>query len=103
MDFSVTDHALQCMMTVLDEWTQILQGEGCISRFPKAFDSVAQGRLLKKLYGYSIRGKVLRWVGMFLMDRIQRVVVNTAESAWSPVKVAFHRVVYLDLFYLLYL
>ena len=53
--------------------------------FQKAFDSVPHERLLKKLYGYSIRGKVLRWVRMFLMGKRQWVLVSIAKSVWSPV------------------
>ena len=60
------------LITVPDDWTQILEEEGCIDSifldFQKAFDEVPSEWLLEKHYGFSIRGKVLRWVRMFLMD-----------------------------------
>ena len=34
--------------------------------FCKAFDKVPHKRLLKKLYGYGIRGKIYNWVKEFL-------------------------------------
>ena len=44
--------------------------------FCKAFDKVPHKRLLKKLHGYGIRGKILNWIKEFLSAREQRVIVN---------------------------
>ena len=44
--------------------------------FRKAFDK----RLLKKLWGYGIRGKVHRWIKEFLSGRTQKVVINDKIS-----------------------
>ena len=52
--------------------------------FQKVFESVPHEYLLKKLYGYGIRGKVHEWVKMFLMDRRQKVTVSILKSDWSP-------------------
>ena len=44
--------------------------------FRNAFDTVAHERLLIKLKGYGVNGKVLSWVKAFLTDRRQKVLVN---------------------------
>ena len=54
-------------------------------RFCKAFDRVPHTRLLRKLHGYGIRGSLYSWIKEFLSDRVQRVVVNGAESSWQEV------------------
>ena len=53
--------------------------------FCKAFDKVPHKRLLKKLHGYGIRGKIYNWVKEFLSGREQRVIVNGAYSSWKDV------------------
>ena len=54
--------------------------------FSKAFDTVPHERLLKKLSHYSIDGPILLWISAFLRDQQQCVVVDGAQSGWSPVK-----------------
>ena len=53
--------------------------------FCKAFDKVPHQRLLKKLWGYGIRGNVHAWVKEFLTYRSQLVKINGASS--EPVNV----------------
>ena len=53
--------------------------------FCKAFDTVAHERLLIKLKGYGVNGKVLSWVKTFLTDRRQKVLVNQSQSDWATV------------------
>ena len=50
--------------------------------FAKAFDKVPHKRLLKKLSGYGIKGKVYNWIKEFLSNRKQRVVINGMQSEW---------------------
>ena len=52
--------------------------------FKAAFDKVPYKRLLKKLWGYGIRGCIFSWVENFLTNRKQRVVVNGEVSNWIP-------------------
>ena len=77
------------LLKVLDEWTkQIDQGlpiDVIYMDFAKAFDSVPHKRLLLKLSAYGIRGKLLDWIGSFLIGRKQRVTVNGVSSKWSQV------------------
>ena len=42
-------------------------------------------RLLRKLHGYGIRGKVYSWIKEFLSNRRQRVVVNGQCSDWKNI------------------
>ena len=49
--------------------------------FAKAFDTVPNRRLQKKLESYGVEGMVLRWIMAFLTDRKQIVKVNGSESA----------------------
>ena len=44
--------------------------------FAKASDTVPHERLKNKLYGYGVRGNVLKLIGSFLGDRTQYVSVN---------------------------
>jgi hypothetical protein len=53
--------------------------------FSKAFDKVSHTRLLLKLQQYGIGGQTLRWVGNFLSNRSQRVVVDGVGSCESTV------------------
>ena len=48
--------------------------------FSKAFDKVLHKRLLKKLWGYGIRGKVHSWIKEVLSERSQKVVINGKSS-----------------------
>ena len=53
--------------------------------FAKAFDSVPHQKLLCKLRGYGIHGKLLEWIKAFLVGRRQKVMIRGSKSAWSPV------------------
>ena len=53
--------------------------------FCKAFDKVPHKRLLTKLHGYGIRGKILNWIKEFLSAREHRVIVNGSQSSWKDV------------------
>ena len=53
--------------------------------FSKAFDKVPHGRLMKKVRMCGIEGKLADWIGNWLSDRRQRVVVDGKFSDWRPV------------------
>ena len=53
--------------------------------FSKAFDKLQNRRLMKKLRGYGIRGKVYKWIKEFLANRSQQVVVDGQSSSTKPV------------------
>lgn len=77
------------LIEVLDQWTEYLDHSENVDTvfldFKKAFDTVPHQRLLLKLKGYKIEGKVIDWIESFLKDRTQRVVVNGEQSEWSNV------------------
>jgi len=77
------------LLKVMDMWTDILDQGGAIDAayldFAKAFDTVPHQRLLRKLEGYGVTGKLLDWFGDFLLGRRQRVGVAGSFSGWSQV------------------
>eukprot|EP00745_Piridium_sociabile_P035972 TRINITY_DN63634_c0_g1_i2.p1 TRINITY_DN63634_c0_g1~~TRINITY_DN63634_c0_g1_i2.p1 ORF type:complete len:797 (-),score=144.14 TRINITY_DN63634_c0_g1_i2:185-2575(-) len=77
------------LVTMLKLWTDVIEKGGEIDTvyldFAKAFDTVPHVRLLRKLYGYGVRGQVLCWVEKFLADRKQRVTVNGSASEFGDV------------------
>ena len=68
------------LIEVIEEWTKELDSHNNIDAiyldFQKAFDTVPHKRLITKLHGYGIRGKLLSWIENFLTDRKQRVILN---------------------------
>ena len=77
------------LLITLELWTKILDrgvSLDCIYLdFKKAFDSVPHERLLSKLDAYGIGGPLKAWIKDFLLDKKQRVVVNSKLSSWSLV------------------
>ena len=53
--------------------------------FAKAFDTVPHKRLMAKLKGYGIKGKILAWINAFLSNRRQRVRQGEILSEWGEV------------------
>jgi hypothetical protein len=53
--------------------------------FAKAFDSVSHAKLLHKLSGYGLAGKLIDFIGEFLFNRVQRVVLPNGASNFRPV------------------
>ena len=78
------------LLETMEAWTRILDEDGgavdaIYLDFQKAFDTVPHKRLLTKLRAYNISGTPLNWIADFLHNRRQQVVVNGAESSWTPV------------------
>ena len=48
--------------------------------FSKAFDKVDHKRLLLKLHCFGINNDIITWIGSFLSNRTQRVVLEGEES-----------------------
>ena len=42
----------------------------------KAFDHVRHRGLIRKLYGYGIRGKLLMWISDYLSERKQKMIIK---------------------------
>ena len=83
------------LLAVLDSWTLALDEGGNIDTiyldFAKAFNTVPHQRLLMKLRGYGIEGRILTWIEAFLTDRRHRsssgqrqpVVMGRCHK-WNP-------------------
>ena len=74
------------LLAVLEEaWPEVLEMRVAVDAvyldFAKAFDTVLHHRLLMKLDGYSIRGKISEWIKQFLQGRRQCVNVNGSSPA----------------------
>ena len=54
--------------------------------FKKAFDTVKHQILLRKLYAYGIKGTLLKWFKVYLIDRSQYVMYDAIESETKEVK-----------------
>ena len=78
------------MLESFEEWTRVLDGGDSLDiiflDYQKAFDRVPHRRLILKLHGYGIQGKLLNWIREFLSCRTQQVVVGNGKSSWSYVK-----------------
>jgi hypothetical protein len=81
-----------CLSQLLQHYDHILE---CLERghgvdvvyldFAKAFDKVDHGILCHKLRQLGVGGKVGVWIHNFLQNRVQKISVNGALSADSPV------------------
>ena len=77
------------LLLAMNDWTKTLDDGHSVDilyfDFAKAFDSVPHNRLISKLQGCGISGKLLAWVKNFLVGRKQKVVLNSHASDWSSV------------------
>ena len=77
------------LLVTINEWFNCIDKkipvDAAYLDFRKAFDSVPHKRLISKLYGYGVRGKVLNWISDFLSERTQYVNVNNNPSCKVPV------------------
>ena len=53
--------------------------------FSKAFYTVPHKRLMNKVRGHGIRGKIAQWIEEWLSSRMQRVQINGEKSQWERV------------------
>jgi len=74
----------------LNVWTEALRHKIPVDiiylDYAKAFDTVPHQRLLRKIQGFGIEGKLHGWIENFLTDRRQKVHTNGSESSWKRVK-----------------
>ena len=78
------------LLKVMEQWADWIDNKKQIDviylDFLKAFDTVPHMHLLTKLEAFGIKGKLLDWIGQFLLDRKQRVTIKDKFSSWSNVK-----------------
>ena len=72
------------LLESVHDWSLELNSSHCIDSvyidFSRAFDSIVFSKLLYKLEHYGIRGNLLNWIGAFLSDRNQCVVLENTFS-----------------------
>jgi len=51
----------------------------------KAFDKIPHKRLISKLSNYGLNKELIEWITAFLINRKQRVRINTVFSDWADV------------------
>ena len=77
------------LLELMEELTEALDTSEDIDiiylDFRKAFDKVPHKRLLKKLWGYGIQGKVHSWIKEFLTGRSQKVKIEGKSSKAAKV------------------
>ena len=77
------------LLETINDWTMSIEKgtpvDAIYLDFKKAFDSVPHQRLIRKVEGYGIRGKLRHWISSFLSNRCQQVVIGGCVSPWSPV------------------
>ena len=75
----------QCVQDISDTLNESGQTDIIVMDFSKAFDKVDHKRLLLKLHCFGINNDVITWIGSFLSNRTQRVVLEGEESDTCPV------------------
>ena len=77
------------LLVTINEWMDKLDNNKPVDAayldFRKAFDTVPHKRLMSKLKGYGVEGRLLDWIKDFLSDRSQYVSVNGHCSESVPV------------------
>jgi Reverse transcriptase (RNA-dependent DNA polymerase)/Endonuclease-reverse transcriptase len=77
------------LLECVNDWTLALDQGFCVDivyiDFAKAFDSVSHNKLLCKILGYGISGKLNAWISAFLQNRSQYVAIEDECSSVSPV------------------
>ena len=59
--------------------------------FSRAFDKVANKRLVKKIDHYGIRGKTKNWIESFLSNRTQQVVIKGSTQTKQMSNLVFQQ------------
>ena len=72
------------LLNVMDIWTKALDDDKQIDiiymDLQKAFDNVPHQRILIKSHIYGIQSEIIDWIEGFLLNRVQKVVVNGKDS-----------------------
>jgi len=82
---STSTNLLECT----HDWFVSISKHMCVDvvyiDFSRAFDSIVHSKLLCKLSTYGVEGKLLDWIGSFLHNRLQCVVIENCYSGYSNV------------------
>ena len=77
------------LLCFLEEITKLVDDGSLVDviylDFQKAFDKVPHQRLKIKLKSHGMENSIVNWIGQWLTDRRQRVVVDGEVSCWNSV------------------
>lgn len=77
------------MLESTREWNVAISNKQCVDvvyiDFQRAFDSVVHSKLLIKLRGLGISGKLVDWIAAFIRNRTQRISIENCLSDIIPV------------------
>ena len=84
------------LLTAINYWTKALEDGHSVDvlyfDFAKAFDSVPHNHLIAKLQGLGVSGRLLTWLKIFLVNRKQKVVLNTCSLVGPVLKAVYFKV-----------
>ena len=77
------------LLETVNDWTLSIRNRRMVDAiyfdFSKAFDSVSHQKLIHKLKGYGLTGKLLAIIDNFLFNRQQRVVLPEGYSTYAQI------------------
>ena len=90
------------LLAVLDDWTDVIEHRENVDTiyldYAKAFDTVPHKRLLAKLYGYGIGGKLLKWIATIpggtsttSHRKWQQIIMDPSHERYTPKAVSWDR------------
>jgi len=92
------------LMELIEEITSNLDNKlvttGVFIDLKKAFDTIDHSILIRKLCHYGVRGIASSWIKDYLSNRSQFFVYNGMSSERKILFAEYHRLLYLDLYYL---
>ena len=73
------------LLVCVEEWSRSIddgkQIDVIYTDYSRAFDTVSHRKLMQKLHGLGVLGKMWTWIQEFLSDRKQKVRVNDGSQA----------------------
>ena len=98
MEFKLSDNlcgfrkgrsAQHCLIVMLEKWRSTLDMRGfsgvLLTDLSKAFDSLSHDLLLAKLNAYGFSYNAIKLIHDYLVNRHQRVRINSKYSSWSEI------------------
>ena len=82
---SCLTNLLDFFKNIHDNWDSKIPSDVIYLDFQKAFDKVPHLRLLEKLKAHGLSNNLCSWIGDWLTNRKQRVVINGDASDWLEV------------------
>ena len=79
-----------CLLYMIENWKESLDQGGhygaLLTDLSKAFDCIMHDLLIAKLQAYGFDSDSLNFICIYLVDREQRVKINSSISTWSKIE-----------------